>query len=259
MTFFPDLADKKIWVTGGAGYLGTPIILALDQAGARTLCLDLPGKAEALCARHNLKNTVPESADVCASDGLPAVLEKLAKTHGTPDGLIHLAFASSSGKRLEELEAEDLSRTLEGGLTANFLLCRFAAERMKAKGGGSVVLFSSMYGLVSPDFAMYQNETKPNPIDYGMSKAGVLQMSRYFAVHYGPSHVRFNCVTPGAFTNPAARHATLDFLERQKKKIPLGRVGEAAEVVGPALFLLSEASSYVTGHSLVTDGGWTIL
>jgi len=255
--FAPDLAGKKIWVTGGAGYLGTPIIQALDEAGAETVCLDLPGKAEALCAKYGLKHTIPERANLCEVESLPETLDRLTKTHGAPVGLIHLAFASSAGKRLEELEAKDFRRTMEGGLTANFILCRTLAEHMKANRSGSVVLFSSMYGIVSPDPSMYRNEMKPNPIDYGTSKAGVLQMMRYFAVHYGSSGVRFNCITPGAFPTPATQKANPDFTELQKNKIPLARVGDATEIVGPTLFLISKAASYVTGHSLVVDGGWT--
>lgn len=258
MTPLSDLAGKNIWVTGGAGYLGTPMVTALDKIGARTVCLDLPGKAEALCSRNSLKNTIPESADLCTLDGLAETLERLLTNHGVPDGLVHLAVVSSSGRRLEELEVDVFRRTMEGNLTATFLLCRTLAERMKENRAASIVLFSSMYGIVSPDPTMYRNEMKPNPIDYGTSKAGLLQMMRYFAVHYGPEEVRFNCVSPGAFPNPAAQAANPDFTTLQKNKIPLRRVGSAPEITGPTLFLLSDASSYVTGHSLVVDGGWTV-
>lgn len=257
MICFPDLTNKNIWITGGAGYLGTPIVLALDKIGARTICIDLPGKAEALCAEHNLKNTLPESADLCAVDGIPDVVDRLTNTYGIPDGFVHLAFASSSGKSLDELGKDDFQRTMEGSLAASFLLSRSVSALMKQHGSGSVILFASMYGIVPPDPAMYVNAMKPNPIDYGVAKAGTLQMMRYFAVHHGPHGVRFNCITPGAFPNPTVQTANPDFIELQKKKIPMARIGEASEIVGPTLFLLSNASSYITGHSLVVDGGWT--
>ena len=253
---FSDLRDKSIWVTGAAGHLGTPIVCALDKAGAATLCLDLPGKAQTLCERHSLQNAIPESADLCDPETMVDLVESLVKKHGPPDGLVHLAFLSSAGKHLGELGAPDFRRTLDGSLTATFLLCRTLAEKMTA--GATQVLFSSMYGMVSPDPSLYRNEMTPNPIDYGVSKAGMLQMMRYFAVHYGPAGLRFNCVTPGAFTNPGVQAAHPDFYESQKQKIPLGRQGSASEIVGPALFLLSETSSYITGHSLVVDGGWTV-
>src|SRR5690606_38570750 len=98
---FADLARKKIWITGGAGYLGTPITQALDAAGADLLCLDLPGKAEALCSRLSLQRTRPEAADLCCPETVDETVQALIGRYGTPDGVLHLAFASSAGKRLE--------------------------------------------------------------------------------------------------------------------------------------------------------------
>jgi len=254
---FPGLGEKTIWIIGGAGYLGTPITVALDRSCRKTVCIDLVDKAQKLVEQKALTRTQAETCDLSKLDAMVPFLDQLFLKHGVPDGVINLAFASSSGKTLAALDQADFARTLEGGLSSSFLLGRAVADRMRDAGGGSVVLVSSMYGVVSPDPAMYAPPMTPNPIDYGVSKAGILQMMRYFAVHYGASGVRFNCITPGAFTNLQAQAAHPDFVERQCAKIPLRRVGVAEEIVGPALFLLSDTSSYVTGHSLVVDGGWT--
>ena len=130
---------------------------------------------------------------------------------------------------------------------------------MKARGtGGSIVLFSSMYGLVAPDPSIYREPMRPNPIDYGASKAALLQLSRYLAVHYGPAGVRFNCITPGPFPNPEVQRLHPEFIGDLSRKTALNRIGRNTEIVGPTLFLLSDSASFVTGHSLVVDGGWTI-
>jgi len=97
----------------------------------------------------------------------------------------------------------------------------------------------------------------PNPIDYGASKAAVLQMSRYLAVHYGPAGVRFNCISPGPFPNPAVQKAHPGLIQDLDRKTALNRIGHNQEIVGPTLFLLTDSASYVTGHNLVVDGGWT--
>ncbi|MDI1334896.1 MAG: SDR family oxidoreductase [Lacunisphaera sp.] len=251
------LAQKNIWVTGGAGYLGSAITRALDAAGARTLCLDLPGKAEALIRQHDLRLTTAASFDLTDVAGLPRFIEQCAHTHGVPDGLVHLAFASSAGQRLEELTAGDFQQTFADAVSPAFVLSRGVAQLMKTRGSGSVVLFASMYGMVAPDPRVYREPMTPNPIDYGASKAAVLQLARYLAAHYGPSGIRFNCVTPGPFPNPAIQASHPGFIEELRRKTMLGRIGTSSEVVGPTLFLLSDSAAFVTGHSLVVDGGWT--
>lgn len=253
---WPALAEKKIWVTGGAGYLGSAIVRELDRNARQVICLDLPGKAAALVAQHKLERTLPWGGDLSDTAALPSAVAKLLAEHGAPDGLVHLTYASSSGKTLAQLGADDFRSTLDRSLPGTFELCRAVAEAMKPR-GGSIVLFSSMYGIVSPDPRIYRAPMAPNPIDYGASKAAILQMARYLAVHYGPDRIRFNCITPGPFPNPAVQQANPAFIEDLIKKVPLHRVGANTEIVGPALFLLSDSASYVTGHNLVVDGGWT--
>jgi NAD(P)-dependent dehydrogenase (short-subunit alcohol dehydrogenase family) len=253
-----SLEGKKIWVTGGAGYLGSAITCELDRVGAQVLCFDLPGKAEALVKEHQLKHTIPLSADINDAANLPATLAKLLAEHGVPDGVVHLVTASSSGKRLEQLSPEEFQRTFDLALTPSFILCRTLAGRMQERGNGSIILFSSMYGVVAPDKSIYHDPMAPNPIDYGASKAATLQLCRYLAMHYGPSGVRFNCITPGPFPNTAVQRNHPSFIADLNKKTVLQRVGQNHEIVGPTLFLLTDSASFVTGHSLVVDGGWTI-
>jgi NAD(P)-dependent dehydrogenase (short-subunit alcohol dehydrogenase family) len=253
-----SLEGKNIWVTGGAGYLGSAITTALDAQCAKVVCFDQPGRAEALVRDTQLTRTVPLTLDVNDAAALPAAIEATIAAHGLPDGVVHLVTASSSGKRLEQLTPDEFQRTFDLALTPTFVLCRALAERMKVRGSGNFVLFGSMYGVVSPDPRIYHDPMAPNPIDYGASKAATLQMSRYLAVHYGPFGIRFNCVTPGPFPNPGVQKQHPSFIGDLNKKTALHRIGQAAEIVGPTLFLLTDSASYVTGHSLVVDGGWTI-
>ena len=249
--------NKTIWVTGGAGYLGSPITAALDAAGAKTLCLELPGRAEALVRERELKRTIPVSLDLTDLAAQRATVQQLIAEHGVPDGLVHLPFVSSSGKKMEDISTDDMSRTLTGSLPPAFELCRAVALAMAEKSGGSIVLFASMYGLVAPDPKIYFAPMAPNPVDYGASKAALIQMCRYMAVHFGPRGVRFNCIAPGPFPNPKIQADLPQFIAQLNAKTALGRVGRNTEIVGPALFLLSDGASYVTGHTLVVDGGWT--
>ena len=252
-----SLAGKNIWVTGGAGYLGSAITSALDQQSAKVLCIDLPGRAEALVNKNNLTRTVPLAIDMSDAAGLPAAIDALVVEHGVPDGVVHLAFASSAGKTLEELLPEEFQKTFDHALTPAFVLCRSLAGHMQPRGHGNIVLFSSMYGMVSPDPRVYRAPMKPNPIDYGASKAALIQLTRYLAVHYGPSGLRFNSLAPGPFPNPTVQTSHPEFVAEIGQKTALGRIGQNSEIVGPTLFLLSDGASFVTGHNLVVDGGWT--
>lgn len=252
-----SLSRKTVWVVGGAGYLGSAIVEELDRTCEKVVCLDLPGRAAALVERENLSRTISDSFDVTDVAKIPAVIDALVAAHGLPDGIVYLAMASSQGRTVENLSAAEFQATFDRGLTPVFEFCRHLAEKMKGRGSGSFVLFSSMYGMVAPDPKIYLAPMTTNPIDYGASKAALMQLTRYFAIHYGPFNLRFNSVSPGPFPNPSVQRDHPDFVERLSQKTALGRIGQNTEMAGPVLFLLTDSASFVTGHNLVVDGGWT--
>jgi NAD(P)-dependent dehydrogenase (short-subunit alcohol dehydrogenase family) len=252
-----SLEGKTIWVSGGAGYLGSAITEQLDAHCAKVLCFDLADFAEKLVKDRNLTHTIPRRLDVTDTANTPAAIEEMIAAHGVPDGYVHLPTASSKQHTLESLPLDDFKRTFERGLVPTFAFCRAIAEKMKPRGSGSIVLFASMYGMVAPDPRTYREPMKPNPIDYGAAKAAIIQMTRYFAVHYGAANLRFNCITPGPFPNPNVQKSDPQFIARLSEKTALRRIGRNTEIAGPTLFLLTDSASYVTGQSLVVDGGWT--
>src|SRR5688572_1852487 len=159
-----SLAGKTIWVNGGAGYLGSAITIALDAEAAKVVCVDLPGRAESFVREHQLRRTIPFALDVADTATVPATIDALIADHGLPDGVVHLPTASSRGQTVETLSAAEFQRTFDRGLTPTFVFSREIAERMKPRGTGSIVLFSSMYGLVAPDPRIYRLPMTPNPI-----------------------------------------------------------------------------------------------
>lgn len=252
-----SFAGRSIWVIGGAGYFGSAITCALDQLGANVTCFDLGQRAQDLVATKGLIRTCGETFDMTDLNAIEPTLSRYAKEYGTPDGLVHLAFLSTRGRTVEDMPLEEFQNSVSGALTATFSISRVVGEMMKSRNSGSIVLFSSMYGMVSPDPEIYRLPLTPNPIDYGASKAGVLQMTRYLAVHYARHGIRVNSVVPGPFPHDSFKREHAETTEAIRNKVPLRRLGEASEIVGPTLFLLSSEASYVTGHNLVVDGGWT--
>ena len=114
-----------------------------------------------------------------------------------------------------------------------------------------------MYGRVSPHPGIYEKPMVPNPVEYGVSKAGLDQMIRYLAVAWASDGIRVNGIAPGPFPNPEVQKAHPDFMKRLAEKVPLGRIGSQHEVARAVIYLASPAASYVTGHILAVDGGWT--
>ena len=157
---------------------------------------------------------------------------------------------------VEEVSADEFDATLHVNITSAFVLAREAVRVMRE--GGSVIMFASMYGLVSPDPRIYVPPMKPNPIEYGVAKAAIVYMVKYLAVPWAPRNIRVNAIAPGAFPNPKVQKDHPDFIGRLAEKVPLGRIGRQDELADIIAFLASDKASYMTGQTLVVDGGWTV-
>jgi NAD(P)-dependent dehydrogenase (short-subunit alcohol dehydrogenase family) len=254
-----DLSGQTILVAGGAGYLALPLCRLIVAAGGN-LCIGDFNAARLREALDTLKTEHPR-ADIL---GLPldvgeeaSILDftaRAAENFGPLHGLVNATYGGTA-KRLDDLTGDDFDRASHLNLTGSFLLARAVARQMTQ--GGSIVMYASMYGVVAPVPGNYPGDMNVNPIEYGAGKAGMIQMVRYLAAHYGRQNIRVNAIAPGPFPNRAAANLPDEFIANLDRSTMLGRVGDAHETAGPALFLLSNAASYVSGHVLNVDGGWT--
>jgi NAD(P)-dependent dehydrogenase (short-subunit alcohol dehydrogenase family) len=252
-----SLQQRDIWVFGGAGYLGRSVVTQLVESQAVVLCVDLGDRAaQAVQEAGWTSQVTAASLDASDTSALERFVHDQITSRGVPHGLVVMTYASTA-KRFDDLTVEDFDHANHGNLTATFALARAVGQCMAGKGRGSIVLFSSMYGSVSPDPSVYAEPMSPNPIEYGVGKAGLQQMARYLAVHWGKQGVRCNSISPGPFPNPTLQREKPEFIERLAQKVPLGRVGQAPEIAGAVTFLLSDAASFITGQNLAVDGGWT--
>jgi NAD(P)-dependent dehydrogenase (short-subunit alcohol dehydrogenase family) len=254
-----DLSGRVVVVAGGAGYLASVSCRALAQHGATVVIADL-NEERLATAVESIRSEIPGARvkgvrfDAGEEASIRALTDSTLQDFGRLDGWVVATFFSI-GKRVDDLTAEEFDKANHLNITSTFLMARMAANAMPA--GGSVVLFGSMYGLVSPVPQVYQPPMIPNPIEYGANKAGIIQMARYLAAHYGPRNIRVNAVAPGPFPTPQVEEANPAFISRLAERTMLGRIGRQDELAGTVVYLLSDASSYVTGHCLRVDGGWT--
>jgi NAD(P)-dependent dehydrogenase (short-subunit alcohol dehydrogenase family) len=145
---------------------------------------------------------------------------------------------------------------METNATGFFATCRVFGDAMAKQGGGSIVNIASIYGMVGSNLSLYEGTTMTVAPDYFFHKGGMINLTRYLASHYGAHKVRVNVVSPGGIYNPETPQAA-EFIARYNKITMLGRMCDAAEVGGAVIFLLSDASTYVTGANIPVDGGHT--
>jgi len=247
-----NLEGKVIAITGGYGYLGQAIVKSLSAHGAKVFLLGRDrNKFE-----HAIGNALATfvECDISSTESVQGAFSHLDKFE--VDVLINNAFYSS-GQSPEELSDEDFATGIDGTLGSVFRCLRAVMPGMISRKKGSVINVASMYGVVAPDFAVYDSSPQfLNPPHYGAAKAAVLQLSRYYASYLGKYGITVNSVTPGPFPS-AEVQCDAQFVEKLAKNTMLGRIGQPEELAGVFVFLASDASRYVTGQNFVVDGGWT--
>lgn len=260
------LNDRRILLTGATGHLGSAIAHALVGAGAELLLASrsLP-KLEKLARQlqgatsgrrvQTFHLDLSDAASRCALAGR-------IKSHGEKlHGIVNNAYGGRSGG-VQQIEFLDFADACSLNLAGPFHLIQLLVERLAESaagldGGCSIVNVASMYGHVSPDRRVYETQEEQNPIHYGATKAGLIQMTRHLACHLAPKGIRVNSISPGAFPNSVAQCANPGFVACLERRMPMARIGQPNEIAYPVQFLLSPASSYVTGIDFRVDGGWS--
>lgn len=237
---------KVAVVTGGAGLLGRTLCEGLRTAGAEVYAADV---ADLAAEPRALR------MDIASAESVRAAFDDVISSSGRLDILVNCAYPRTSdwGASLDVEDFDSWCGNLQSHLGGYFVSSRAAGERMAAFGGGSIINFASIYGMVGPSWEIYDGTDMTMPSAYSAIKGGILGMCRFLSTYYGPAGVRCNCVSPGGIE--AGQPAS--FVERYESLTPLGRMGRPDDVVGATVFLASDAASYVTGHNLVVDGGWT--
>jgi NAD(P)-dependent dehydrogenase (short-subunit alcohol dehydrogenase family) len=253
------LDGRTVLVTGGSGFLGRQWSSALVAAGASVVTVDVADAGDPL-ARH-------ERVDITDPAAVLALAERLAADGVQVDALVNNAALDApvtadglaGTERFESFSLGRWEREVAVGLTGAFRCCQVFGPLMAARGRGSIVNVASDLALVGPDQGLYSvegvaDEEQPvKPVTYSVVKSGLLGLTRYLATYWGAQNVRVNALCLGG----VERDQDEVFLRRIAQRIPLGRMAMPGEYAESIVYLCSDASSYMTGASMVVDGGRT--
>ncbi len=251
-----SLENKTALITGGYGHLGTAIAAGLAEAGAAVYVLGRSKeKFETAFKDTASSNLYFQQCDISDTLAVTTAFREVQQKCGRIDVLINNAFYSK-GHHPELLTDEEWAFGIDGNLNSVYRCIREIIPYLK-QDGGRIINVSSMYGIVSPDFKIYEDSPGfLNPPHYGAAKAGVLQLTRYFACYLGKYNITVNSITPGPFPNEKVQEDKV-FMDQLEKKNPLNRIGKPSDLVGAFVYLASDASSFMTGQNMIIDGGWT--
>jgi NAD(P)-dependent dehydrogenase (short-subunit alcohol dehydrogenase family) len=231
----------------------------LAQAGAKICILDNDQAAAEALARELVAagaEVLVQAVDATQPDQLERAVAMIREQLGPPDILVNAAQFRGTGfysSSVDDYPLEAWNQVMSVNLTGVYLACQVFGRAMSASGGGRIVNLASTYGVVSPDPRIYGDSGVNSPVSYAASKAGVIQLTRYLAVHWRDRNIRVNCLVPGGVFDRQAD----EFVARYCERTPLGRMATPEDYQGAVLFMVSDASQYMTGSVVTVDGGWT--
>jgi len=250
-----NLKNKVVLLSGGAGLYGRGLAHDLAAAGAE---LVVASRNQAACEevadslRKSGYSAVGEELDQGSEGSIEALRDRVMVRFGRIDGLVNNAVARPM--KSAEASLESWEESMKINATGVFLMHRHFGRVMQKQGSGSIVNIGSIQGMIGPDLGLYEGlDMLSLPPDYFFHKGGMVNLTRYFASLLGPASVRVNCLSPGGFFNNQAE----EFVRRYSARTFLGRMGNDTDLGGSVVFLLSDASVYVTGVNLPVDGGYT--
>jgi NAD(P)-dependent dehydrogenase (short-subunit alcohol dehydrogenase family) len=250
-----SLREKVIVLTGGAGLYGRGLVAMLAEAGATLVIASRSvEKLREVAAEETARgfHVVAESLDQGDEASVLALRERVLAQFGRVDGLVNNSVARPMKSPDAPVSAWEESMRVNA--TGVFLITRAFGEVMCARESGSIVNISSMQGMIGPSLELYAGtDMGTPPPDYFFHKGGMLNLTRYYAGLFGGKNVRVNALAPGGFFNNQPE----PFLTRYREHTMLGRMADERDLGGAVIFLLSDASKYVTGANLPVDGGYT--
>ena len=240
-----NLKDKVIILTGSEGKIGKYLKKNLENLGAKVYCIDIKKIKK---KRYFISNIANENR-------VKKILNKVINIEKKIDVIINNAGVSVYTP-MEKRTSKEINYTIDVNIkgTINLIKNYFILHKKKKLTKCKILNISSIYGLVSPDLRIYSNRDNINSEIYGASKAGIIQLTKYFAAMFGKYNILVNCISPGGIVD---KNHKKKFVKKYNQKVPMNRLGLEKDLIGAVIYFSSDACSYTTGQNLVIDGGFT--
>lgn len=245
------LKSKVIVLTGANGLIGQEVHKQLVASNANVVAIDIAVLKE---------NRLPVLIyNITKKDEVDRLINYVFEKFGRIDGLVNLAYPRTEdwGDKFEDIKLTSWQKNIDMQMNYTFYICQKALEVMKEQKFGSIVNIGSIYGVVGNDFSLYEDYGGTSAAAYSAIKGGIINFTRYLASYYGRYNIRVNCLSPGGVLDEKQQDPS--FIKKYSEKSLLKRLGNPEEIAGPIIFLLSEEASFITGHNLLVDGGWTAI
>ncbi len=253
-----SLKEKVIIVTGGCGLIGRQFCKGIAEYEGSVIIADNNLESAKLLADEiKSEGGYAEACylDITSKESVSELISYLDTKYRKIDGLVNNAYPRNKkyGTKFEDIELESWKENVDLHLNGYFNVTQQIAKYMSEQKSGVIVNMSSIYGLLGPDFSIYEGTPMTMPAEYAAIKGAIVNFSRYLSNYLAKDNIRVNTLSPGGVFD----HQPEAFVEKYGERTPLGRMANPNEMVGGLIFLLSDASSFVTGHNLLIDGGWS--
>ncbi len=254
------LNGKIIVVTGAGGLLGADFVRAIIAAGGRAVAADIHlDSAEAVI--DSMEPDVNDRAiavhvDITDPASIDALISAAEQRFGSVDAIVNCAYprAANYGARLEDISYENFCQSLNMHLGGYFLVVQRFALAFKRRQGGHIINMASIYGVMAPRFSIYAGTPMTTPVEYAAIKSAVIHLTQYFAQYFKGHGIRVNCISPGGILAGQPQ----SFLDSYNGHCASKGMLQPQDVTGTVLFLLSDASQYITGQNIIVDDGFSL-
>lgn len=257
-----NLKNKTVIITGGAGLLGSAFSRECARCNANVVIVDIDEEKanelkEEIKKEIGNSNIVFQRCDITNTNDILNLIDTTSNTFGKIDALVNNAYPRNKdyGRKFEDVTYEDFCENVNIHLGGYFLITKEISEVMMRQNYGNIINIASMYGFAAPRFEIYEGTDMTMPVEYAAIKGAIINLTKYLASYLGKYNIRVNAISPGGVFNNQPE----SFVKKYTEKVVLGkRMANIDDIVGVLIFLLSDASKYITGQNIVVDGGWSL-